>query len=53
MIIKLKFKKGKEDNFLFILENLIFLHTNALISIEIQRLCKKFIKDLKECYFEP
>ncbi len=34
-----------------LLQRLIYNNTNALISSQIARLCKKFIKELEECSF--
>ena len=50
-MVKVKISDKKElliDLHLTICEN-----SNAYISIEIDRLCRKFIKDLEECYFQP
>jgi len=33
------------------LHKLIYDNSNALISMEIARLVKKFIKEIEECYF--
>jgi len=40
-----------EKKFLANLHQFIYDNSNALISLEIDRKCKKFIRELKECYF--
>jgi len=46
-----KLKIKDEKTFLANLHRLIYDNSNALISLQIDRKCKKFIKELKECYF--
>lgn len=47
-----KLKIKDEKDLLTKLHKLVFDNSNALISLQIDRECKKFIKELKECYFE-
>ena len=48
-----KVKVKNENKLITDMVDAIYNNTNACISLEMRRMIKKFIEELKKCYFQP